>query len=148
MLTRSLSVVFCVSPRMYRLVLLSCCSPDCGAMLLLREVLSVPLCDPVLLLLLEFVLAGEAAVGTRCDPYWNTQYSGNIVFLWANWIIQYYIWVTISASICFLSRIFYLNSRTYFNASLTIDKDKNAREILLRNKSRRSKVQKEYPLQN
>lgn len=35
---------------------------------LLKLVLKVPLCDPVLEELLEFVLLGEAAVGTRC-PY-------------------------------------------------------------------------------
>jgi len=38
-------------------------------MLLLREVLSVPLWDPVLLDDEELVLAGLAAVGTRCVPY-------------------------------------------------------------------------------
>lgn len=35
---------------------------------LLKLVLNVPLCDPVFDELLEFVLLGEAAVGTRC-PY-------------------------------------------------------------------------------
>jgi hypothetical protein len=35
---------------------------------LLKLVLKVPLCDPVFDELLEFVLLGEAAVGTRC-PY-------------------------------------------------------------------------------
>lgn len=35
---------------------------------LLKLVLKVPLCDPVFEELLEFVLLGEAAVGTRC-PY-------------------------------------------------------------------------------
>ena len=37
-------------------------------LVLLRLVLMVPLCEPVLEELLEFVLLGEAAVGTRC-PY-------------------------------------------------------------------------------
>lgn len=37
---------------------------------LLKLVLKVPLCDPVFDELLEFVLLGDAAVGTRC-PYCN-----------------------------------------------------------------------------
>lgn len=36
---------------------------------LLKLVLKVPLCDPVFDELLEFVLLGEAAVGTRCPYY-------------------------------------------------------------------------------
>lgn len=61
---------------MYRLVLDSDSWP-CGVpfgpivvfvLVLLRLVLSVPLCEPVLDELLEFVLLGEAAVGTRW-PY-------------------------------------------------------------------------------
>lgn len=36
---------------------------------LLRLVLRVPLCEPVLDELLEFVLLGDAAVGTRCPYY-------------------------------------------------------------------------------
>ena len=37
-------------------------------LVLLKLVLKVPLCDPVFDELLEFVLLGDAAVGTRC-PY-------------------------------------------------------------------------------
>lgn len=69
MLTRSLSVVFWLRPRMYRFVLDSCsaCWP-CIA-LLLRFVLIVPLWLPVALLELLLVFAGDEAVGTRCPPY-------------------------------------------------------------------------------
>lgn len=80
--TRSLSVVFWFRPRMYRFVFDSCSPAGPGPMLLLRLVLSVPLCEPVLELELLLVLAGEAAVGTRWDPYCNkpvlseTTYSG------------------------------------------------------------------------
>lgn len=80
MLTRSLSVVPCCKPLIYKFVFDSC-SPCCAELLLgpivlltvllvllLKLVLSVPLCDPVFDELLEFVLLGEAAVGTRW-PY-------------------------------------------------------------------------------
>ena len=69
MLTRSLSVVFWLRPRMYRFVLDSCsaCWP-CMA-LLLRFVLIVPLWLPVALLELLLVFAVDEAVGTRCPPY-------------------------------------------------------------------------------
>lgn len=65
---------------MYKLVLDSC-SCTWGVPLgpivlfvfvLLRLVLRVPLWDPVLDELLELVLLGDAAVGTRC-PYWKIQ---------------------------------------------------------------------------
>lgn len=39
-------------------------------LVLLRLVLKVPLCEPVFDELLEFVLLGDAAVGTRW-PYWK-----------------------------------------------------------------------------
>lgn len=80
MVTKSLSVVPCCKPRMYKLVLDNCSPPGCWGcccvavplgpivllvlVVLLRLVLSVPLCDPVLDELLEFVLLGDAAVGT------------------------------------------------------------------------------------
>ena len=41
-------------------------------LLKLKLVLNVPLCDPVFDELLELVLLGDAAVGTRC-PYWKEQ---------------------------------------------------------------------------
>lgn len=71
-------MVHCCSPRIYKLVLDSDSWP-CGVpfgpivvfvFVLLRLVLSVPLCEPVFDELLEFVLLGEAAVGTRW-PYCN-----------------------------------------------------------------------------
>lgn len=75
-LCKSLSVVPCCKPLMYKFVFDSC-SVCWGVVLgpivlfvfvLLKLVLKVPLCDPVFDELLEFVLLGEAAVGTRC-PY-------------------------------------------------------------------------------
>lgn len=74
-LTKSLSVVPCCKPLMYKFVFDNC-SPCWGVLLgpivftvllvlLLKLVLNVPLCDPVLEELLELVLLGDAAVGTR-----------------------------------------------------------------------------------
>jgi hypothetical protein len=54
---------------MYKFVFDSCSPTGAGPMLLLRLVLKVPLWEPVLELELLLVLEGEAAVGTRCDPY-------------------------------------------------------------------------------
>lgn len=80
MLIRSLSVVPCWRPLIYKFVLDNC-SFCCGVLLgpivlfvfvLLKLVLNVPLCDPVFDELLEFVLLGEAAVGTRW-PYYNKE---------------------------------------------------------------------------
>lgn len=73
--TRSLSVVFWFRPRIYRFVFDSCSPAGPGPMLLLRLVLRVPLWEPVLELELLLVLAGEAAVGTRWDPYCNKETS-------------------------------------------------------------------------
>lgn len=73
---KSLSVVPCCKPLIYKFVFDNC-SVCWGVLLgpivlfvfvLLKLVLNVPLCDPVFEELLEFVLLGEAAVGTRC-PY-------------------------------------------------------------------------------
>jgi len=75
-LCKSLSVVPCCKPLMYKFVFNSC-SVCLGVMLgpivlfvlvLLKLVLNAPLCNPVFEELLELVLLGEAAVGTRC-PY-------------------------------------------------------------------------------
>lgn len=69
MLTRSLSVVEGLRPRMYKLVFESCSELVVVAgMLLLKDVGTVPLWLPVWLLEL-LVLLGEAAVGTLGLPY-------------------------------------------------------------------------------
>lgn len=89
-LTRSLSVVPCCKPLIYKLVFDNC-SPCCGVLLgpivltvlfvlLLKLVLNVPLCDPVFDELLEFVLLGDAAVGTRW-PYCKEK-KGEESFSW------------------------------------------------------------------
>lgn len=75
-LTKSLSVVPCCKPLIYKFVFDNC-SWACGVplgpivvfvLVLLRLVLNVPLWEPVFDELLEFVLLGDAAVGTLC-PY-------------------------------------------------------------------------------
>ena len=77
-LCKSLSVVDWFKPLIYKFVFESC-SVCWGVVLgpivlfvfvLLKLVLNVPLCDPVFDELLELVLLGDAAVGTRC-PYCN-----------------------------------------------------------------------------
>lgn len=71
MLIKSLSVVHCWRPLMYKFVFDKVswtCGVPFGPMVvfvLLRLVLKVPLCEPVFDELLEFVLLGDAAVGTR-----------------------------------------------------------------------------------
>lgn len=75
-LTKSLSVVHCCRPLIYKFVFdnvsCTCCVPlgpiVVFVFVLLRLVLNVPLCEPVFDELLEFVLLGDAAVGTRW-PY-------------------------------------------------------------------------------
>lgn len=75
MLIRSLSVVHCWRPLMYKFVFDKVswtCGVPFGPMVvfvLLRLVLKVPLCEPVFDELLEFVLLGDAAVGTRVIYY-------------------------------------------------------------------------------
>jgi hypothetical protein len=64
-----LSVVFWFRPRIYKFVFDSCSPAGPDPILLLRLVLKVPLWEPVLELELLLVLEGEAAVGTRWDPY-------------------------------------------------------------------------------
>ena len=83
-LCKSLSVVPCCKPLIYKFVFDSC-SVCWGVVLgpivlfvfvLLKLVLNVPLCDPVFDELLELVLLGDAAVGTRC-PYCNNNKEEN-----------------------------------------------------------------------
>lgn len=74
--TKSLSVVFWLSPRMYKFVFDSC-SDELEFVvvfdtLLDRLVDRVPLCEPVLELELLFVLLGEAAV---LQPYCKKQFT-------------------------------------------------------------------------
>lgn len=75
MLIKSLSVVHCWRPLMYKFVFDKVswtCGVPFGPMVvfvLLRLVLKVPLCEPVFDELLEFVLLGDAAVGTRVMYY-------------------------------------------------------------------------------
>lgn len=71
--TKSLSDVFWFRPRIYRLVLLSWSPPMLEPRWLLRLVLSVPLCDPVLELDELCVLAGDVADGTLPEPYCNKE---------------------------------------------------------------------------
>lgn len=81
MLTKSLSVVHCWRPLMYRFVFDKVswtCGVPFGPMVvcvLLSVVLWVPLCEPVFDELLELVLLGDAAVGTR-GMYWNEKRTG------------------------------------------------------------------------